>query len=80
MARVSYLGLADPVTAFEGLWPYRKALAEMQRLYHPNSPEYRAIHHAPLTLDAAANLITGHLQFFDIGYGDTGHIGTGHRG
>ena len=74
------LGLSDPVASFKALEPHYRALQEMMGRYHPATPEYRALSHAVLTLEVAANLITGHLRFYDIGYGDTGHIGTGHRG
>lgn len=79
MARVTYLGLSDPVASFKLLAPYRQGLCDMKLKYRPSSPEFSALSHAIMTLDVAANLITGHLQFFDVGYGDTGRVGQGAR-
>jgi hypothetical protein len=64
MTQVRYIGIQDPLAAFEALRPFHATLVEMQRGCRPASRDYLALEAARRALTTAAFHFTGDSTFF----------------
>lgn len=64
MVRMTYVGVPDPVRAFEALRPYVHQLREMQRHCKPFGRDYHAIAIALDGLESAAYHFTRRPHFY----------------
>jgi hypothetical protein len=65
MVRMTYVGVADPETAFEAFRPYVARLRDLQRLCKPFGRDYHAIAIAIDGLESCAYHFTRRPHFYE---------------